>query len=513
MKTPLLTGSIWLTLLALLAYLPIYGGDFLWDDYLWLWDNPYTASPNGWWQCWIPGQTPDYYPVTTMSFWLQWRWFGHDSTGYQITNVLLNALASIIIWRVLITLGMHPLWAWFAALLFVLHPINVASAGWITEQKNTLSTVFFASAILAWLKHDDHPNSKTYLLSLLFFALGLLSKSSGVLLPVIMLLMIWWRKNRIREQEVMLAIPFFVLAAAFSAMTIHFQNNYAIMGQQVRPEGFASRLAAAGCAVWFYLGKALWPANLNLVYPRWEIDSSSLLSFLPLLALVIVAAALWPYRSRRTRPIVFALAYFILALAPILGFFTMFYHSFSLVADQWAYLALPAIAAIVAMAAQQISRGRAAATIIIMLLLAGPLAAMTVQRAHIFHRKISLWQNTIHRNKTCVVAHLNLGTAYEKQNDLAQAARYFKQAIILDRNYGKAYNNLGANYAKQHRYGEAVPLFKQAIRIDKQDHIAHKHLGMALLKLNKIQQGLYHLRRGQNIRYDKQTEQILSQYQ
>jgi tetratricopeptide (TPR) repeat protein len=511
MKPPLLTGATWLTLLALLAYYPIYGGDFLWDDYLWLWDNSIATSPNGWFKCWIPGNTTDYYPVTSMSFWLQWHLFGRESTGYQIINVLLLALGSIIIWRILIALGMNQLWAWFAALLFILHPINVASAGWISEQKNTLSMVFYAAAMLAWLKHEDQPSSRVYLIILILFILGLLSKASGVLLPAMMLLTIWWQKNRIREQDVMRTIPIFAIALAFCAITIHFQQNFAIAGQQVRPEGFASRLAVAGHAVWFYLGKALWPADLILVYPRWQIEGSSFNSFIPLLALIFCAAALWRFRAGPARPVLLALIIFVLALAPILGFFTMFYHSYSLVADQWAYLALPAIAALVALAAQRIAHGRSALAVALMLLLACPLAALTIHRTRIFHHKISLWSDTIQRNPTSVVAHLNLGTAYERKGNLNQAAHYFKEAITLDRNYGKAYSNLGAVYAKQDRLGEATAHFRTALQIDKQDHSAHKNLGMALLKLGQIKQGAASLRRGQDIRYDKQTQNILSQ--
>ena len=97
------------------------------------------------------------------------------------------------------------------------------------------------------------------------------SQRTTPLLPMVLLYAVvllgctWWHRGRIALLDLLRTIPFFVLALAFGLMTVWFQAHQVITGETVQTENFFGRLAGAGRALWFYLGKALLPFKLNLI--------------------------------------------------------------------------------------------------------------------------------------------------------------------------------------------------------------------------------------------------------
>src|SRR5204863_830700 len=192
-------------------------------------------------------------------------------------------------WRVLKRLNIRG--AWLAGAIFAVHPVCAASVAWISELKNTLSLPFFLLSIWFYLREDSrntqHATRNTqygwYALSLVTFLLALLAKTSTVMLPVVLLGCVWWLRGRITKQDWLRVIPFFALALAFGLMSIWFQTHQTFTTGKVQSENLWGRLAGAGIAAWFYLGKALLPLNLNLIYPRWNINATAPISYLPAL--------------------------------------------------------------------------------------------------------------------------------------------------------------------------------------------------------------------------------------
>src|ERR1035441_3272767 len=149
-ETNLLLGAAIILLATLAVYWPAVHAGFIWDDDDILTTNPLVSASDGLRLIWAGGKFYDYWPVTLTSFWCEWRLWGLNVTGYHVTNILLHAVASVLLWRVLKRLGVPA--AWLAALIFAMHPINVQSVAWITERKNTLSLFFFGLALLAYLR-------------------------------------------------------------------------------------------------------------------------------------------------------------------------------------------------------------------------------------------------------------------------------------------------------------------------------------------------------------------------
>ena len=138
MKRPLASGEgLWgagLFVLAYLAYLPALHGSFIWDDSVMVADNQMLRSARGLHDLWFTTRAVDPLPVTMTALWLQWHCWGGNPFGYHVVNVLAHGLGALLLWRVLLRFTSHPRLAWLAAAVFALHPVGVASAGWISEQ-------------------------------------------------------------------------------------------------------------------------------------------------------------------------------------------------------------------------------------------------------------------------------------------------------------------------------------------------------------------------------------------
>ena len=155
------------------------------------------------------------------------------------------------------------------------------------------------------------------------------------------------------------ASPFFALALGFGLMSVWFQAHGAMAGVAVQSENFWGRLAGAGMALWFYLGKALLPLHLSMIYPRWKIDAAAPGSYLPLLLWCGVLAVCWGLRRSWGRHMLFGLGCFTVTLFPVLGFFDMFFLALSRVSDHFVYLPLTALVALAAAGLGCVLKGRA----------------------------------------------------------------------------------------------------------------------------------------------------------
>src|SRR5262249_18872104 len=142
----------------------------------------------------------DYWPVFNTALWVQWRMWGLNPTGYHVVNVLLHVCTALLLWRLLEQLAIPG--AFLAALLFVVHPVNVESVAWISQLKDLLALLFSLVSIACYLRADatllteeKRPISYGwYALSIAAYAVAMLSKGSAVVVPVILAGIIWLRR-------------------------------------------------------------------------------------------------------------------------------------------------------------------------------------------------------------------------------------------------------------------------------------------------------------------------------
>jgi tetratricopeptide (TPR) repeat protein len=489
-------GMLWalaLIGLTLGVYIPAMRGGFVWDDIL-ITGNRMIRESDGLRRFWFTTEALDYYPLTWSVWWLEWRLWGSSSTGYHVINVLFHIANVILVWMTLRRLQIPG--AWLAGLVFAIHPVNVATAAWISEQKNTLSMFFCAATILLYLKFDQQGRWRWYILSLAMFLLALFAKTAVVMLPFVLLACVWWLHGKIRVRDIARTLPFFILSLTLGLVTIWFQFHRAMQGYTTRTEGFLARLAGAGWVPWFYLFKALFPSNLSAIYPKWTINASSSISYLPGLVMAGCFGFFWRKRKTWGRSLLFAFGYFIVMLFPVLGFFDQGFYECSLVADHWQYFAIAGIIGLVAaMGVTVFERiGKLGQSLAVLTTAAGliVLAVSAYARSSVYANSLALWQDTVSKNPDAWLAHNNLGIELFKSGELQNAIRQFQQALRLKPNYANAHKNLGVVLSQVGRVNDAIEHYEQALRIEPELADVHNNLGTALLQVGRVEDSISH---------------------
>jgi protein O-mannosyl-transferase len=523
-------GAVLLVLLTVMVYLPTLRGGFVFDDPWLITGNPMVKADDGLYRCWFSAEARPYYPLTWSLWWLEWRLWGANPMGYHAVNVLLHAVNAVLVWAILRRLKIPG--AWLAAAVFAIHPVNVATVAWISEQKNTLSMLFFALAILLYLQFDeeDRPSEgpsvsaqdrrlshrksrwQWYSLSLVAFLFALLSKTAVVMLPVVLLGCAWWRRGRVRKQDWLCSLPFFV-ASMVLAVVIIVQHRQDLGESVVRTGGFAARLAGAGWVPWFYLSKALWPVDLTVIYPKWEVDASRWISYVPDAIGVAVFALLWRTRKSWGRPLLFGLGYFVVMLFPVSGFFDQYFYHYSFVADHWQYYSIIGVIALAVAAGERVvsrRRERSGLTRMPVPLGAG-LAGMVLLvvlgvaswgRGAVYANEEILWGDNATKNPGAAMVYYNWATALEQAGKLNDAIDRYEQTLKLKPDMALAHNNLGALLSQSGKLDEAIGHYEEALRIRPDYSKAHCNLALALLRTGKRQAAIEHYKQAIRLKPD-----------
>jgi protein O-mannosyl-transferase len=487
------TWILALVLLAVtcIAYLPAIRGGFVWDDAELINHNPLIRDGNGLQKFWFTTEPLDYYPLTSSLFWLEWRLWRGNPTGFHIVNVMLHAANAILVWLILRQLRIPG--AWLAALVFAIHPVNAATVAWISEHKNTLSMFFFATTILLYLKFDAERRWHWYVLSLGAFLLALLAKTAVVMLPVVLLGCVWWLHKRVQWKDFLRTLPFFGMSFVMGLVTVWFQFHHAMGGYTVRTEGFLPRLAAAGWVPWFYLSKILWPFHLSVVYPRWNIAPTLWLSYVPGLILAGCLALFWWKRETWGRALLFGIGYFVVMLFPVAGFLDQAFFEVSLVADHFQYFAIVGVIALITatgtliwLRMNQWRRGIALLTLVLLMVL----GVGTWTRSAIYADNRTLWEDTLIKNPNAWLAHHNLGTELSNAGELHQAVEQYEETLRINPDYPQAHSNLGIVLSQLGRVEDALAQYREALRIKPDYADAHVNMGTALAGTGKVDEAM-----------------------
>jgi tetratricopeptide (TPR) repeat protein len=477
-----------LVALALGCYWPALHGALLWDDDAHV-TRPALQSLAGLGRIWTDlHATQQYYPVLHSAFWIEHRGWGDATLGYHLANLFEHALAAFLL--VLLLRRLKVPGAELAGLLFVAHPVCVESVAWISEQKNTLSLVFYLLSALAYLRfvRDDRRPAGAYALAFVLFLVALLTKSVTATLPATLLVVLWWQHGRLSaRRDVLPLLPWFAVAAASGLCTAWVERT--VIGAQgaAFTLTLAQRGLLAGRIVWFYLGKLLWPARLMFIYPRWEVRAAGPGWWGYLAAALLLTAGLWRLRRRGRGPLAAWLG-FVGALFPALGFVNVYPFIYSYVADHFQYLACLAI---ISAAAAGLARGAGRLSARLRPIGGGLAAAVVATLAFLSHAQSrmyadlpTLYRSTLARNPQAWMAHLNLGLWYSDHGDLTQAIAHYQTALRLEPESAEAHSDLGAAWLKTPgRLRDAMAEDQAALRLWPDFPGAHTNLGNAWAKV------------------------------
>lgn len=485
--------------LALAVYWPALRGELLWDDPAHI-TRLDLRGFHGLWRIWFElGAIQQYYPVLHSAFWLEHRLWGDAVLPYHLLNVLLHAANSCLLAGLLLRLSAPAKLeagsdappssalprgaAWFAAALFVVHPVCVESVAWISEQKNTLSTAFYLLAALAYLGFAERRTARGYCVATVLFLLALGTKTVTATLPAALLVLIWWRRGEFKwRRDVVPLIPWFGLAVAVGLVTAYVERTFIGAESVVATLSFEQHLLLAARIFWFYLLKLVWPAGITFFYERWDVAQEGGGWGLYLLAALAVTAAFWWLRRRSRGPLAAWLLYGG-TLFPALGFFKVFPFSFSYVADHFQYLAAPAIIGGVSAGLAQVLRRRAILRPWVGVALGSAcvlgLAFLSRTQSALYRDDVTLFTANIEANPRSWMGHHILATRLAKTPEgRDEAIALYHKALELHSDNPDSLAALAALLVREPGHGEeAIALFREAVRL--RPSFAEAHNGLA----------------------------------
>ena len=486
-----------LGLLVIVSYLPaILWGGFVWDDRIFTDAEP-VREVSGLWQIWFSpsaiAEEGHYWPLVYTTFWLEHKLWGFDPTGYHIVNVLLHLANTLLVWHLMRRLSVPG--AWVVAAVFAVHPLHVESVAWVIERKDVLSGLFYLAAVLAWMRFVEQPNPKRYALPLVLYAAGLLSKSIVVTLPVALLIWHWWKQGRVASTDLWRLVPFVAVGLVIVVGDLSFYQS-----REALSLGYSltERTLIAARALWFYAGKLLWPTELAVIYPLWDIRVADPLAWGYFVAALALAIILWHFRQRIGRGPLAGALFFAVTLSPVLGFVDYGYMQYAFVADRFQYLAgMGVMAVVIGAVAHSVRylpdlwRKSASGVVAVVIVVLG---LLTWQQAGIWRDAEILNRHIIALNPQARYAHLNLSKALYKQARYDEALEAARIAVAKHPDSSSTYFNLGTVLYKQARYDEALEAMRVAIAKRPNYALAHYNLGVILGELDRFEEAEKHLR-------------------
>ena len=533
-----------LVLVTIATFWPATRGNFVnYDDDSYVTSNVHVQNGLTWesvkWACLNP-VAANWHPVTVWSHMVDCQLFGLQPWGHHLTNVVLHALnAGLVLALLQLLTGATWRSLWVAA-LFAVHPLRVESVAWVSERKDVLSGFFGLLSLIAYACYaqrrmqnaecrmqnaeatdTQHATRFTfhtgnfYLLSLCFFALGLLSKPMLVTWPCVMLLLDYWPLRRMQKAEcrrqneavtdtfhvsrftphvslLLEKLPFFALAAAVSVVTFLVQKQAgAVMGAERLSVGarVANALISYGC----YLGKLFWPMDLAVYYPR--PDQWPLVKVLLAGGLILGLSVLVWVRRWRPPYLLMGWLWFVGMLVPVIGLVQVGAQA---MADRYTYLPSLGVLILTVWGAYELMQGKAeirnpkggpAGLIsgfgLRISYVAGGVAvfaclALTRQQIGYWRDSEALFRHALEVTQNNTLAHYGLGVALDERGQIDEAIRQLEEALRLSPANASVHYNLGVAFFQRGRTAEAIRQFRETIRLNADYAEAHNNLGTAL---------------------------------
>ena len=436
-----------------------------------------------------------WHPLIWLSLMLDYHIAGLNAGGYHLTNLILHILSALLLFW-LFNHMTGAIWkSAFVAALFALHPLHVESVAWIAERKDVLSAFFWMLTLCLYVYYTEKPAIRRYLPVLFSFILALMSKPMVVTLPVIMILLDYWPLDRFDLQkgktnlilwQLREKIPFFVLSAVFSMITLYTQHNASI-----KHFPFCYRLANASVSFVAYLEKTFMPSDLAIFYPfpsqipLWQVLGATILILVISIAVIVMVKRL-PY-------LFVGWLWYAITLLPVIG---IVQSGEQAMADRYHYLSSIGIAVMLAWGVpllfkhedirKKILFPAAIAALSIM-------AVLTWQQCGVWRNSITLFSHASQTTKDNYLAHNLLGVALFTEGKNEEAIDHYNKAIRLKPDYAEAYNNRGIAYDELGQYQMAIENYNGIIRL-KPDLIyacnAYNNRGNVYRKLGQYQMAI-----------------------
>jgi tetratricopeptide (TPR) repeat protein len=431
----------------------------------------------------MTGYAANWFPLTWISHMLDCQLFGLDAGWHHLTNVVLHALATVLLFAFLHRATGTRWRSGLVTLLFAVHPLHVESVAWVAERKDTLNAVFWFLTLWAYVRYTERTTAGRYAMVAVCFALGLLTKPMIVTLPLVLLLVDVWplgRGARIREK-----LPLLAMSVAGALVTFAVQQGSGAV-KSLATFSLPLRIGNALVSYVIYLVKTVWPSGLAVFYPYprsvpfWEAAACA--------AVLAGITAVVVLRFRSAPYLAAGWLWFLVTLLPVIGLVQVGVQAR---ADRYMYVPMVGLAVMLAWGVREVApRWRRMA--------GGIAVAACVAWGAVAYLQAGYWTNseTLFRHALDVttdnaLAEHNLGSALlEDPARVPEAIPHLEAALRLQPDSAEAQTDLGSALAKSGRVADAIPHFESALRLAPGSAIVHNDLGNALLAAGRLRESI-----------------------
>ena len=506
-----LTGLLFI-LLGVLAYANTFHVPFILDDVSNIVENPSirmeSFSGPALRQSLTDNLIPNR-PLAYLSFALNYLVHGYALPGYHVVNLVIHILTGFVLFlllaRTMVLAGQSredqfPSVAFWAALLWLLHPLQTNAVTYIVQRMTSMAALFYVLAVLLYVVGRTADSLRH---RLLFFGCAALaglaalgSKEIAVTLPVAVVLYEWYFFQRLDRAWLNRKLPQLLgVTAAIAVVSLFFLGSQPLesilSSYAVRHFTLGERLLTEPRVVFFYISLLAFPPPSRLTLEHDFSLSHALFSppstALALFGLAALAGAV-VYFARRQPLLSFAILWFLVNLvieSSFIGLELVFEHRLYLSSM---FLFAPAVEIF------QRSIKSKGFRQILLVIVAAILCLWTYQRNMDWANPVRFWTDCVTKAPLKSRPYNELGLAYYEQNRLAEALPIFAEAVRLDPGDPEAYYNQAIVLSEMGRYGEAALRYADALRYSPGDPDIHNNLGITLEKLGRWSEAMQHYR-------------------
>ncbi len=476
-------------LLTLAVYGASLGNKFVaWDDNYLIFSNPIIKGLT--WQHIVSAFTsfdPELYdPLTFIVYQLNYTVAGLSPFMFHATNLFLHFLNALGVCWVLYLVTKREWASIIAGLVFAVHPLNTEAVAWASALKDTLSTFFFLVSVIAYLHYRDYHKNRPhqYILSIVAFLLGLLSKVMVLSLPIVLILLDLSEKRPWNRKMILEKIPYFLLSGIFGCIALF--GKSLVVTESTPME----KVLMAAKSTMFYIGKFIWPTHLSVLYPYSKpITISSpdfLLPVIGVLCLLGIVVAFW----KKFRAVSIGILFYLITLFPTFVNFAKGGYVY-VASDRYAYIPQIGLLLLIVSCAgmildrssrkRQLQQSMIGASVIVIAIL----SVLAGRQSLTWKNTETLFLQTLKYYPDALAGRLNLGYVYRESDMQDKALEQFQAVLLRDPKSADAYVNIGAVYEKQGKVNDAIDAYKKGMEANPKIRNSYFSLGLLYEKLDR----------------------------
>ena len=495
----------------------------------------------------------NWHPLTWLSHMLDYELYGLNPKGHHLTSLFFHLVNTFLLWVLLRRISDAPWRSLIVAALFALHPLHAESVAWASERKDVLSAFFCMLTLLAYVLYVEKPSPKTYILSLIFFCLGLMAKPMLVTVPLMLLLLDYWPLNRFalvekqRHQDsmeikskkrskkhkrtnlsaensvssrspgksniditkvqslIIEKVPFFILTLASSLITVQAQQKVI---KTLESYPLDARISNMFLTYFRYIGKMIWPDNLSIFYPYKKYLLTDWKVILAILGFIMITITV--IKLRKYPYLAIGWFWYVITLIPVIGIVQVGLQS---MADRYTYIPLIGIFVIVAWGLSDLLSNipkQRVVFIVATVLIVSVLAVTAWRQLKHWETSYSLYEHAVSVTKENSWAHYNLGLEQVKHGNADIALKNFEASLRIKPNQKDVLLSIGTIFAERGDRERALQYYNHALALDPDFLKAHINIGSVLLEQGAPDKAIVHFNKSQKIAPDNSDAYYLS---